>query len=229
MSTRLHKFLGYGLKMQLDDADEIADPRINTSSAVFEYEVQGDAQTYSRWLGENGHSKSLDRWFAADAEMLEKHPRRWIEDCYAWSPEGELPDVLVFQPLSMPDWSRYDDVIDAIIEGLAAGDEPFGDHLEQLKHNIYPWSGSYMDTVSGERLDDKVMPWVRSCNDTKIYTDGDREEYAQALGYKDHAEALQRVAPLVPDEIRDLVRYLDVFADEDAWKDLRPMLFTYWS
>jgi hypothetical protein len=55
------------------------------------------------------------------------------------------------------------------------------------------------------------------------------DSLAQAAGFDSHADATSNVVPVVPEEIRDLAAFAGLFTDDTIWRQLRPLLYAYWS
>lgn len=237
MGVRLKRFLGYGLTDVLtDDRGDLADPRINPASILLDLDADradtlAGYTAYLEQLGED-HDHGLDLGALRD----HRHPRRHLGDCISWHSEYGIPSVLVLQPFGCPDWARSDDMLDILsatyrradgqtgeiarVEPIDSGPE---DSALVLPHGIYPWSASYMDTRTGERVPDRIMPWIRA------RSAGEHDDLlAQAAGFFSHADADQHLAPDVPPDIRALADYGELFADPDTWRELRPILYSRW-
>lgn len=110
-------------------------------------------------------------------------------------------------------------------------------HVEVLRHPPFPFNGFYMDSQTGDRLNDRVMWWIRARSNYEAMPKARRAEHlagldilaAECTPYANHEEACARVIPQVPEEIRDLAEFGKVFTDPATWLTLRPMLYTYWS
>ncbi len=151
---------------------------------------------------------------------------------YIYSPEYGLPNVMVFKPLSMHDWSRLDDPIDFVQETYLQA-EPQIHHVSVFPHALHPWSGAYMNARTGERLPRQAVTAVRTQNAIRAGHQPPFPErmdpLARELGFEDWDDLDANLAPLVPIDIRYLTEFLGVFTDPDVWKQLRPMLYTYWA
>jgi hypothetical protein len=154
--------------------------------------------------------------------------------------EYGLPNVLLLKPLSMRDWYRAVDAIDYIEETyLRPGNaEPQMNHVEVLEHGIYPFSAAYMDKRTGERLPHEIMWWIRAQSSTREaaaageeppLTSEHLDHLARALKFENAAEANENVRPVVPEEIRDLAEFGELFTSPDVVLQLRPLLYVYWS
>lgn len=162
--------------------------------------------------------------------------------------EGEYadPGTLVIVPPGMySSWVRSGDSIDIIESYLDHGDktEPI---VRQLPSSPFPFSGR-MDARTGEKTSEQVDSKIRSIQrleyaleNSKVLTDEIREslekgirligaDVSKDMGCDSYEEFKQVVVPLVPIEVRDFVEWAGLFKHPDAWKDLRPMLYTYWA
>jgi len=231
MGIRIHKFLGYGLNdVRTGEDHKVVDPRINPDSPFFNYELPS-LSSYKDWLEENSDPEersNLDSWYLNDPSAGGPRRRTNLDSCFAWSPEFGIPSVLAIQPVSAPDWSRQDDAIDYAEEIYVMKTENLEPRVHALPHGIHPYSASYIDSRTGEKLNNRVMWWVRAVSDGTRY-DGELDSLAADCGFKNHQEAEKYIAPFVPTEIRNLARFANLFTKEDGWLDLRPLLYVYWS
>jgi|ERR1035437_3399769 hypothetical protein len=232
MGIRIHKFLGYGLTDLAHEGTKLTDPRVNLASPALSYELPA-IREYAKWLREenlaNGTKGDLDTWFIR--EQAKKKKKLNLDGCFVYSPEFGLANVLAIRPVCMHTWSRSDDSIDYAQETYLS-DELTGDvtrdRAEEIHHGLYPWNGSYMDTRTGAALDDKILWWIRAKNSKSLRDQKDLDVLAVAAGFKDHAQALKYVAPEVPTEVRNLTEFANLFTSEHVWRELRPLLYTYW-
>lgn len=235
MGIRIHKFLGYGLTDVRTSGYKLADDRFNPDSPVFKYEFP-ELQEYLEWLEHNVAEDEidLDRMFVNEVLKGERKAR-YLDDTFAFNTEFGKSNVMAFQPLMTSDWSRYDDTIDWIEESEVRTGQR--NKVVRLRHGIYPWNGLYMDARTGERLPHEIMNWIRlqsrvrdqkrKGKDLPIPTALD--EAAKQAGLKDNDEAEAVVAPVIPNDIRNIVNFLKVFKDPNGYLTLRPLLYTYWS
>lgn len=229
MGIRVNRFLGYGLTDVQHEKYEITDDRINTSSWLLDFEPPPNG-AYLTWLSQRPEASgySIDRWYLRDTP---EQKQRDLCSCIAYSPEYGLPNVLALQPLAMTNWARHDDSIDYVQETwLRPQRKRQLNHVEEIPGCLYPWEGAYMDAQTGERLPQDILEWVRLRNDRPFpRREEGLEVLAQHFGFADHAEATARVVPVIPEEVRDLLEFSQLFSDDKAWRQLRPLLYTYWS
>lgn len=227
MGIRIHKMCGYGLTDLVED-----DPRINWGSKYFNYSYSDyDLDEFLE------HSKRRDYYLGGlDSIMVRQWRKKGKKDqnpleCAVFgNADMGLENVMCVRPISSPEWHRSDDTLD----WLESGGEP-DSTVRLLDHGIFPYDGLYMDARTGEHLKNGVdiKRWLRivgkvgeEARDAII-----AGEYAgvfeKATGM-DYEEAKEFLVPNVPGDVRNVAEYLGIFATEDAWKDLRPMVYTYW-
>lgn len=246
----------------------IEDPRINAASRLLTWDDEPTRVEYLNFLiardarlkakAEAGGSLGLDgqrRLWALqtflDRSMLQDEFRVTTDpdrrrsqvasnprDCVIHQAEYGDPTVLLLRPLSMTDWARRDDPLDYAQEALTVGG--MENRAIVMPHAPYPFSGSFMDAATGEKVSDEVMPWVRLQSRLREEPDLDERERTKIrqamdliatefLGFETGQDAVDRIAPCVPGEIRALIEFGDLFTSDDVWRQLRPVLYTYWS
>jgi len=220
MGIRIKKILGYALTDIITHDGSITDERINTESPFFDWDVS--IGSYREFLGsKQGFSVEMERHLIDGSDVSERD----LRGVFHWDSEYGLPNVIVIQPLLLTkEWTRYGDTIDAeeyyLLHGPDAGAEPT---VREISHSLYPYT-TYMDRITGERTKDQVYLWKRL---TKADPTADLlGEFSKVLGYRTHEEALDHIVPAVPEEVRFLVEWSELFRDSDAWKSLRPVMYT---
>jgi len=231
MGIRIRRKLGYGLTdVQYDkEAWKFSDPRINASSFLLDYETdKPDMADYREWLETNAEDTFVEGWYFSDLDE-EKcrrcRPEDRLDELVTHDPEFGEPGVLLIRPLGYRDWQRYDDSIDYYDANMGVGAEPC---VKLIDGGLYPFMGGYVDVRSGEKLGDKIMWWVRAKNGGNV-DPTKLDILAQTCGFRDHAEALEFVHPEVPAPIANLCRFGQLFTSDEVIRQLRPMLYTYWS
>lgn len=235
MGRRIHKVLGYGLTDVQARNGWITDPRINSGSPLLNPDAE-PGQDYASYL------KSVSQKEADEADLeralLPPDPADGdLDGLCTWQSERErgLPEVLVVRPAGFSQWYRYDDVIDyqeyALRHGWSAKDR-----VEHIEGGIYPFEGLYMDSRTGEKFQRNLhcsllryRSWV-----LRELAEGDgRTEalnaLAAGLGYRDHAESEQCIVPWVPDGVRLVCAWGQLFTSPEVCFQLKPMLYTYWA
>lgn len=239
MGIRIKKVIGYGLTNVKHDGYKLDDPRINADSPFFLRDGTLTLAGYINFLegktgddGRHNRDYGMEYYWLKNDDNRQRRGHRDPEGCVHWQPEYGLPNVLLLRPVANDDWSRYDDTIDWIEETYLRSEK----HAQQpwarkFQHGIYPYSGSYMDSRDGRRLDDTVMVWIRLRSDGKPGAERDEalDGLAEILGFKDHKQANRYIAPIVPGEIRALAEYGELFTDDKVLLQLRPLIYCYWS
>lgn len=218
---------GYGLT---DVTSE--DPRINWDSPLVNYELYSEQHTedYLAFAAER-QKICLDAIFAKQIKKEGKELPRVYESFEMGSVDGGLESVLCLRPVMMPEWSRYDNTLDWLEE---TNEHDQKDRVRVLDSGIFPYDG-HMDMRTGERIKGDVYWWrntVWNLNDKEFEPFRNDEKLLDTLADvfgMTHKEALKNVAPLVPEEIRLLAEFGKLFTSDDVWKQLRPMIYTWWA
>jgi hypothetical protein len=231
MGIRVHKAIGYGLELAGTDR---TDPRVNWESRLFSYEDDISAGQYWQWLrGKHGGKParpSLDYVrLLHRKEDRDAIASRDLADCVHVPDEAGLP-LLMVAPLGCEGWSRYDDTLDWTEETYGRVPSQ-GNRVLFLQHGLFPFNGVYMDAQTGERLTGDIALWMRfrTAHEAGTLSEGAVRDLTTALlpGWT-MEEALQRVVPDVPAEVRDICEYLELFTDPGTWRELRPATATWW-
>ena len=93
-----------------------------------------------------------------------------------------------------------------------------------------------MDAETGESLPHQVVEWARMRNGLRD-RGADAEKAERVLTemavlftpYSTCAEAEARIVSRVPEEVRDVAEFLQLFTHAGVWCQLRPVLYTYWA
>jgi hypothetical protein len=238
VGIRVHKVLGYGLTDVKTRKWKIADGRINSKSPLFDYDTEATFDNYIDWLKEKYStdesrtaSFNMDMWYVRERE---EEGFDWYKKTGAFTfcdlihrGENTMKNVLLIRPLAASDWSRYDDPIDWIEETYDREDGQ-SNWYKTLSDGIFPYSGTYMNAHTGEGVKDgmelhRCFTWEGW---DKLYN---VDALVKACGFADVDDARQNLVPKVPASIRDLCEWGKLFTRDDVWRQLRPMLYTYWS
>lgn len=225
---RLGKYIGYGLTDVKCGDGGIEDPRINADSPLLHGLTP--ERDYLDLLDE------LERAGDEDAQMERMilremmHSETSLAQPVTWDGEYGDPAVLVIRAAGFPHWARYSDAIDTE-EYWTVHDKMEIVH-RPLSGGVFPFTGLYMDARTGLKLDTTAASIFRKMHLSKKVSHDKisvMKKLAAALGFPDLAAAEEGVVPLVPQEIVRIARWGGLFAQEDAWRDLRPVFYGYWS
>jgi hypothetical protein len=161
--------------------------------------------------------------------------------------EGEYGDpgtILIVPPGLGSQWSHYDDKLDAV-EASLNGNHSLSPEVKAVPFSPYPFDG-WMDTRTGEKISFEVESKMGVINLlTRSLEDGNLPEdkreniaqgleriqakFAETVGTDTYEEADKVIVPLVPPEVKDFAEWSGVFPDGETWKELRPMIYSYWA
>lgn len=161
--------------------------------------------------------------------------------------EGEYGDpgtILIIPPGLGNQWSHYDDHIDTI-EASLNGNFRMSPEVKLVPLSPYPFS-DWMDARTGERISFEVetkmgaIDFLTRSLEEKDLSEEQQVSVAQGLerlqglfadmvGVDSYEEANKVIVPLVPPEVRDFVAWSGVFPSGETWKELRPMIYSYWA
>jgi hypothetical protein len=196
---------------------------------------------------------NMDRLAIFNDALKPKHRYKKTLDAYdAVTFETEYVNenedmVLIVSPFSVTSaWNRYDDSIDYAEALLKMEDDGRTDMIENtiryLPHNQYPYDGQYMHEVTGESVSQDarmVMRYAKAVLESLAEKDqlnhADTIEFLrrtdvkiQNEGFASYEDLKAHMVPLVPQDVRDVCEWLEIFDDERAVLELRPMLLTHW-
>lgn len=242
--------IGYGLTDVETEGYSCTDSRINPDGIVCKYYDYDNVDVYLAFVKEQIAKDEgipilerkrvgfLDRWIIKTQVETGKADRSDFEpgSAVVWRGEYGMPNVLCVRPLLCRDWYRYADTLDWTEETeFSPGGGMQGNWVKLLKDGIWPFSGLYMDTQTGERLPlDWSMEWARFTHYPTEWGASDegtrtliRMKIAEKLGMT-LEEAEIRIAPHVPEEIQTLCEWGQAFTDPAVVFQLRPMMYVYW-
>jgi hypothetical protein len=258
MGQHIYKALGWGIDDVIVDINnrdnyKVTDPRFNPSSVVFSYENRENF-TDEAYLAhiDNIMGEATVESVINDTEglfvskfMMEemvKSNASWrnhmLLDGMIHQPLGNGKSVVLIIPPGHSDtWfhsnspvDHYEAVADAI-----PGDS-FSPTVKKLSVTPYPYSG-LMNAKTGEKMDGPVVRTFLKITDVyRAAREDDRNglselalAVANKMGFESADDANENIVPYVPGDVRDLAVWTGLFTDENAWKDLRPMVITYWA
>lgn len=240
MGIRINKMVGYGLADVAVADGKITDPRVNACSPLLTYDYEATTDAFLAWLDGRGDDDSRVEASTLRSLTVDRADARRIDPLSAVVSNLEygLPNVLCVRPMWMPDWHRSDDTIDWIEETYLGPDrqEPINPRVDVLPHGIYPYSGSYMDARTGQRLDHSVMNWIRAVSSGRADTElldmlamTIRPRGGGEALFTGRADAQQHVAPSIPETIALLAEWGRLFTDPSVVLQLRPMRYVWWA
>lgn len=256
MGVRIIKAIGYGLDdLSVDKAHGIStdDPRINHDSPVFDGDSEGllDDASYLDHLTaktEMLHNEEsfehpdfelvFSKFMVEESNKGEKPLGSDVFQGIIYDGEYGDPKTLLIVPPGMSySWFRYDDAIDRIESDLASESQSMPS-TKRIPFPPYPFAG-WMDTRTGVKLTSEQENGVRQLQrlervkTTQTFEKAESfgvvlDKMSEHAGFEDHESFTKNLAPLVPLGVRDLAEWAGIFTDDTTWRQLRPMLYTYW-
>jgi hypothetical protein len=262
MGIRVHKDLGYGVdnikyKKEKHSAS-MDDPRIDREKFCDLREKASDLEGAKllRWV-EKEKEGLLDfhikhnpfrienpkEHVEFDIKMIRHQFERMAKDKkhtdlgrgIVYEDEFGLPNVLLFTPITCPEWRRYDDIIDYCEETYKKDDGCVANYKFLRSSGIYPWNGRmvrFRDPKPG------VLKEGAKKDDLRFI---DASTYSQLVGYWDpkleplaKGDALKHFQedyrPAFPIDLMMLLWFMkDAFKDVDSFvNELRPMIYVHW-
>lgn len=242
MGIRVTKVMGYGLTDVKTRKYKIADGRINTKSPLLDWDSDVKPSDYIDWLEKQNPNEedfghfNIDRWYIKETR---EEGYNWHDKTGVFEPAGLVhhgteymeKNVLLIRPLFCKDWRRYDDPIDYVEETFRADGEGQANWYREIPGGIFPYSGIFMNAKTGDTLKSGIDLWRYLTWDSfkKLLTEEQLDKVCQEFGFTDAADARLNCVPAVPECVKDLAEWGKLFKDPDTWKQLRPMIYTYWS
>jgi hypothetical protein len=239
VGIRLNKKLGWALTgLERDEHGRLTDPRVSLDG-VNRY-VEDFAPLYLGYLEalRDAEPENSDAWFdlMMSIEMVKAARDQdgvlnWPVTCRS---DAGYRDLLLIQPVGYQGWSRYGDPLDQQEEAmLYPGMEP---RVVPMPYGIYPFEGLYMDSRTGQKLDSTAKRIVDRLLEAAEKDDDKREDrlkaadhLAKSMGFENAGHAKEHIAPIVPPDVRYVISWLNLLNGPDAWLQLRPVLYVYWS
>lgn len=255
MGVRFHKVLGYGITgLSVDSSGmHTDDSRLNLESPALEGDYDDYTDTAFRdhleelTKGVDLSTDPYDTRLALSFEKFEMDELIKKQKGDSWEVirgivyQGEYGDAstLVIIPPGMSDsWSRYGDTLDHV-EAQLNGDDGMP-LVRKIDTPLYPFYG-WMNSRTGEPLSqedktkwDTAETLLQALDSPKL--DDETKERLRLLipvhlekwGFSSIEEYKETIVPSIPESVKEVSRWLEIFTSEDGWKDLRPMLYTYW-
>ena len=230
MGIRIHKCVGYGVKISCSESGKICDSRLNFNGQE-DFHVDGFIDWWS-----NNHDLVVDyakidsfddRESRVHCQILQQtlsRKKAWNASSIIHSPDGILDLLLLIPPSCCKSWQRYDDVIDWIEETENCNQES---RVQWLETSPYPYEGFYV-RFRNHAISSHINPKVSTCNYNKVIGKFDHRVPPEADG-----EMLQHFLcdwrPRIPIELIAYMLWTNILSDFNGiLNNLRPCLYAYW-
>ena len=214
MGIRIHKAMGYGLE------DITPDNPIFDSKGYLNLDRESS-------FSEEDFINGLDTdkiELMLVAQDYEKNPFKFY-DCVKYDYEDEKTSIVFIPPTQAKYWFRYDDDIDYIEETVY--NQQFK-NTKLIDRALYPWDW-YYNTITHERLTSlQYQAYVNHKFSNYPLDEFDANAIFKNIGLPELNE-LDKIIPVIPDELIAMLEYLKIFKDEKDIYKLRPMIHCYWN
>lgn len=227
MGIRIHKILGYGIDVKLDQYTLI-DDRFNVDALDWERLESLSKEDYIEFLKkkqEELDDKDTDKYaIAIDMHFLYKQDKFDATKSIVCNFEYGLNYISIVPPTQVDRWYRYDDVIDYYESSNIDG--PIN-NIKYIEGGIYPFNYSCMRKSTGKNLDPKepndyLISRIKYLNHENLL------DIIIKLGFSSVEEFDNEIVPAIPIEVRLFCEFIDLFKDNKTINELRPSLYTYW-
>lgn len=248
MGTRVHKVIGYGL----DDVNNTTgkfdiseDDRFNPEGFFcLEEKVREERFLLKEFAIQLNLVIANNDWSDTFPLRLLLHDieegRFTFENfdfLMTWNPEFGMSNVCVFnQHGRQSDSFRYDNLIDYYEETINHKQE---NHVLLLNRPIYP-NIKWVDTRTTppkwlDREGEMTFDVIQKATEDEVegrheftLTQEQKNKLARDVGFDTVTDLLDNVAPMIPEDLVEIIRYLKVFNDPSTIYTLKPMIYTYW-
>lgn len=237
MSWKIHKALGYGLTGLAVENGRLVDERINLDAAGLTWHEEDELGrwSHSEWAKylEGRPNDDTGMMLVLARNFIHRNPNNnaSLTRNIIYSNEGGDPGTLLIIPPGLYEQNyRFNSKIDRY-ESVFRQGESMKYTVDLLPTGIAPWDG-WMMKSTGKKLDG-------TCHDLLewIYAEASGEEipkgYAALAKYLEldvsPVEMESMITPEIPDAIKIFAEWLRMFRDPNIYKDIRPMIYTYWA
>ncbi len=239
MGIRIKKTLGYGLCDVKSENGIITDPRFNQewSDNLWEWEGKNIEGFFEFAKAEDEKREwGLGLHLFPDASFI-GGGKPYLYDFLTYDSEYGLENVIVLTPITGREWKRFDDMID-YYEEPTKGYRSCDPHFEVLDVPLYPYD-AYINNETGEIADETVREMIYQIRNSTIDLKTEKNEkkidayhYIIELALKKldcEMHWTEKWNVMIPEEIQDYCRYMNMFTNESHMWKLQPMIYTYWS
>lgn len=236
MGIRLHKTLGYGFVA----SPEIFDKKITSivelkryESSVSEYKEfllrkYPDSTTLEAQLSDLAHFNTT---FQGKEDYTGAN---FVSFCYELS-DGQAA-VVIIPALAVDDWRQDESPMDYAEHAYARQKKPSLPAMENtvkvLTEGPFPFDGSWMDKATGKHMknyDPTLFTYLQEKDVKGNLSRMDRERFLAIYSATSFQRARGKIIPEVPQSVKDVAEWLQIFTDVNDWKLLRPTILTEWS
>ena len=219
--------VGYGLSDLVEN-----DPRVNWKSILLDYDREGEVtiDNYLRFVNGDeqiGLEAFVERW-------KEERPHIRVDelfDCVRFGGQNfGLPNVICIRPVAFKDWVRMDDIISDSYENVLGRAE--SNTVDILNRQPWPFVGEWTDLRTGNDVRNMdAFEWttlnIEWPRQKKARNMSKLNQAACNIGFSSHEDAVKNLVPKVPHQIRQIVKFGDLFTSGNVVNQLSPMLYRF--
>lgn len=240
MGIRVHKMIGYGLTDLKYDEDKLllTDERINPEGYLgsnhnpkwedLDYHIKPYTKYLESLLPEDeNYDVKLELGWLQNTEYTKELP---LYDYINSQLEYGLPNVLCVQPVICDKWVQYDLSVD-FHEEIRLHEQQ--NRVVTYNSGFYPYD-LYVDKRDQRLLNPAICNMFNMISrrmafeaDAEVIKSAER--LAESLGFESIGYAMENIVPQVPDGVKRICRYAELFTSEEVLNTLKPMLYVYWA
>ncbi len=240
MGTRIHKSIGYALTDIIYDCDNWTvenDGRFDPEGwMMLDWEEKEDRYTLE------GFTEHLDALLPKNDEidhavfdlmLLRKQITEGdVKELYHYMHyDMEFGDgnVLLFIPPGHNNWTRYDDIIDYYDPANRETDAGITNSVIPIDRALWPYE-SYVNlkTMPPVMLNSRQQHLYNTVKYRGLEKYTEVDQILRKLGLDTAEEFKTHIAPIIPQGLVELLRYVKMFKDEKFIFELRPIIYGYW-
>lgn len=234
MSLRIRKALGYGLRFPAEDTEKYLNKGHFSVSLEGYFDYLESLVTTDESSADAKEELATLRSYDFTDEGSKSAGRDFVKVADGQGHDDTV-SLVIIPPMMKDDWYHHDDDIDY------AESKGTGTTVQYLEDGVFPWSGSYINSSNGQRVSLDDVNNIRYMEGRLYGTDSlaDDERTMETLnnlavrsGFTSYADYNNNLSPYVPNSVKFIARYLEVFNSEheaEMLEKLYPMVLTYWA
>jgi hypothetical protein len=225
--------MGYGLvDIQTDENDVIIDPRIN-KDGILHQDFNTIEETYTR--------EAFLKYIPEDADVYTRCAVRDmkydVDQHIIYDSEFGMPNVLCIIPIGYcARWYQHDNDISYYLAQNSIfpvpSDNPCASWVTELMYPLYPYM-DFQDARTGADIENNISYQQIARARQLLIKDNTNEYYttfADKLNFSGTGiEFLNTFTPMIPNTVKELVKFTKIFNNIETVNQLRPLIYSYWS
>jgi hypothetical protein len=231
MSDRVYRRMGWGYVAKPKDFKEVVNKNADLEVSLSDYVKFVEAE--QRKASESGVSKLMLGALGGLETNVDSAAKRKAYDLVLLDKASNGNWMLLITPAAVADeWTRYDDaLVYAELQQQYLKNptmDPMATTVDRLTFAQHPFNGIYMNSDTGKVIDGYNKQDMEFYAERKnSLVEGAEERICKQYGLTSFKD-LKKVVPYVPDKVKHVAEWLNLFHESDSWKLLRPMIITGW-